>query len=482
MQETLASILNQWVNETVWKSNMSLPEGDKIRLKDRNVIEFNLEEINSLNTAINITPPIGKIILFKTPLVGKQLGEPYKENKVIVEKSPWSYANPSMENMVFQQKLSINHQEISEWEKTKSRTQGLSIALGATAYGAQAQIGYQANWNITTREKHEVNIGTGREIMIPIVIPPGGANYTFNRYRSELFQDYQLDKLLLRGTVVIHFDSHNVKYQEGKFVKGHGFMRHNKVEISIADIFADLKQHNTELQQIFREVKGWIFDRDNDLVTYQGKVKLFKFYMMEIETNAELNLLKQPLPSSTPSKIIPMPAPTEAKGQNQSENKKVEYEKSYSDAALIKQYGIEVINRNVGVVLPKSSAEGTFAETIKNKLMQGISENPDLKLLLEKLNQAAYANHIDFLEKQIEKMIEGIPNPDLKEYLAWYKKRLDKDPNFTMKACFDKRKIDVYIEEKEKQHNAEIAEYEGITEIKETTQHNLTNTQRANQS
>jgi len=448
MKEIFMKLFENWAITVVNDSNESLTENEQLRLKKESPVKFELEDIpiESKNSFDARAILVGTVLLCRS-FLGKEVGEPYSVNKVLIDKTPATYTNPGDKEVKAECKLSFTQEQVNEWERTKGWTQGLSIGLGASAYGVDANVGYEANWSVSTREGSSLHTGSATDIAIPVSIPPNtkNAHYTFSKYRSELMQNYQLDLLVLRGKVFIRFENHHqVKFEAGKFIKSkdlHIPGVSNKVEVSIVEILKRLQQ-GIDLQKLFIEPFNWKFDNAKDEVSYQGKVSLFRFFMKEVVTDAHV-ILSNAISVNTFSKT----------------DKK-------SDISLPEQ-GLPFFNftkEHFGTKMPDELAKSdVFASTVKEKIKSGLSANPNLNLLLEKLTTPNLTDKVgEFLMQQIDKLNQGIADPDVKNYLQWVEKNRGQIATLPGANIID-RTVDLYINAKSEQR---LTSYAAVEELK----------------
>jgi len=112
-----------------------------------------------------------------------------------------------------------------------------------------------------------------------------------------------------------------------------------------------------------------------------------------------------------------------------------------------------VSKENIGIKMPETLAKDkVFADAIKEKILMGLSPNPNFKLLLEMLVKPNLPDEtVKFLKEQINKFNEGTPNPDAKAYLSW----ISENPNKflgLLPANILNTTVDLYIDEQKSEN------------------------------
>lgn len=89
----------------------------------------------------------------------------------------------------------------------------------------------------------------------------------------------------------------------------------------------------------------------------------------------------------------------------------------------------------------------TFSETVKQKILEGRSANPEFKFLLEKLIDPAFKNEKNFLKELIHKILmQGTLNSIANDYVEWLQTHVDKVPR---NEQFINQTIDLFIRDQQ---------------------------------
>lgn len=445
----LKKLFVEWLHEKVRQSNIGIPEANHIKLKDNKYLKFHLHLSDEIIAAVENKHLSPKSVYLVTKNNGKH-NSPHKEDKQLIKTKSMKFNNPSDKNIERDLELKSDYEDLHETEHTSTTTDSLDLGLGASAYGADLNIGYKAEWSSSDREKKSTKNGEGTAAKIPIVIPPGGATYTFDYYREAILQDYGLS-LFLRGNIEILFKNENqiiYNINKGKFEQANnkiGLLGTNKLLISINQIFKELKA-----QDKFPKASNWQFNDANDSVTYQDIISRFQFFGISIVSSTDA----ANAPNSTKKILSSIPAdPPPPHGAQ--------------DTNTGKPHTISIKSTVTGVSLPAALAKGIFQSDIRDKLKAGLNANPNYKFVLETITKLDPVKNKDLYDKlflELAQMRNGVQDPNIREYFLWLEKNRDK-VNFNI--SFESDTTDAYVRE-ELAHSASSS-------VIPSTEHDKTN-------
>lgn len=428
-RQKLNELLEAWVKAKINTSNIGRQDKELVKLKSHDFMQYNFNHFAGsqtkdtlMNQSINNEP----ILLLLTTSMNK-IGDPLREDKKLIDERSFNYPNIGPNEIKENVKLSFNTEKIEESEKTKSHSHGVNIGLGASAFGVDLKVGYEATWNVVNRQREENHNGQGTEVNVPVVIPPGGATYIFRYQRSSILQEYSLD-LMLRGWIEVLFSSkHQIKFENKIFFKtkerinvGH----RNKVLISIVDIFKDL-----QAQGKFPDASEWKFDMNKNIVSYRDKVKVFQNFSADIEAICEAKA-NQNIVATKPDEPI-------ADSLEASANK----EESFNL--------LEAGESITGISLSHDTATGKMYDAVVKKIKNGASYDSTYALLLDTLKDAKDEDLKKFIKEEMVAVRNKQANPNMLAFFNVLKEGGDKLKNLPKNLQFVDTRTDVYVRDKE---------------------------------
>ena len=373
-QEQMKQLVEQWVqgkiNVTDGAEHKQRPVCKRIKLNDNfQIVKEGLESL-------------GEIELIEE-------SEPIKS---------WmrTWTNPTETLEKTEYRLNLREEALHKSEKMRSRTAGLNFNIGVAAFGAQFGGGGNVEWTYSQSNGETKTRGNEEFFTVPIHIFPGGVEYTFSCYRRFRLQKHS-QRFRLEGQVVVQFkNQHRVIYENNQFIKTRERLAPtsaNEVLLPLKSILLDLKD-----QQCLDNSECWDFgDQNEHVVCYTQQDDDIKSIVLNIKVDH-----KRLKPASTSSD-------TELSNT------------AAANSSTAQSVTFFTRKERVAVNMPDSLAKSkTFASTVKQKMLNGVTADADLALFLEQLADPNYPEK-EFVKEMVRLKMKGSQNPDQKAYLAWDK-------------------------------------------------------------
>jgi len=291
--QKLKFLVEKWARYIAGVSNR-----DKSR-KDQ--VDFDKIKINFVKQEAKGSKKAFLSIVEKATKPIKQ-GSPRGEERELIESISIQYPDEGVTEF----KRTLSKEKTFATEKISEHTDALSLGLGASVYGVDLSVGYDASWTASNTTTNTSTKGSSEEIVIPIVVPPGGATYTFSTYRVPMVQNYKFEAKL-HGEIYVYFGNNNkVKYslstssEPQKFYRtDHHPKQKNRCRIPIAEVFKGLEEmeaYKNHLHYSTTDPKTVVY-----FATFSVPLKVIRG---EIETNAvfakpDKNISKTEKPKKT---------------------------------------------------------------------------------------------------------------------------------------------------------------------------------------